>query len=873
MATLQQNINKAVEDFYSIKTALNNAGLDAEGATAEYADKIDTITNNYYYSEITDDSDIAINNHLDYLTNYTIYGNTYQEFNPTLENPCEPIFVGDKTINLFNPDTVQLGYINTSNGNFTDSNTTKVSDYIQVKANTSYILTFEYEELASTDQRSIATYDSNKTFLSGFTYNIMDTHSYLITTDSVTNFLRISTDINCSNLMLIESLIAPDNFIPYGYEIPIKSIGKNLLKNNCITSSVEGIDVTVNNDGSITLDKTSSAVFTIDINTEFKLNVNKQYKFIYEGDTLPSGVFLSVRQKDSIQVIADLSADKVKNLDNIDQNINGIFRCYIYIPNGVTFDNITIKPMITLVENDNGYEAYKEYITKIYLKEPLCKIDNIMDIYDYQTNTILRKIKKIIFNDASVLSSVVGPNTDGWYYTSYTLNDRKYDPEINTSIYNGFIVDNMDARYISPAYVRWSSASASVFRIYVKDTYINTFEGETIQDKLASFINQHPITIWYPTTNVIEEHLLNCNICKIYTPSKEKYGLLNIQTSLNPSKVVIKYNKSSDLATAISKIEDAMRKNNIDFYNDTIIEYADLIDYSLQNSINLQPDPISPDVPYRDWITLVELPIGTYTIPANAFNGFHNLRNIKINGGLTSIGSYAFYDCTALKEVEIPRAVTRIGEQALGFGTNGKIAEFSIICDHDSAAEEYAVTNNLPFEYYGTYTYNIDSDGYIRLLSYENTSGNTEIFVPANLERRIVKRAEPSTFASLTVTRMTFKRGFVGFINRSDHSSLPSTLEYLYLPNTYNWADNPHDILRDCTELKEIELEQGFYCVNNVFVCDNCPLTQQSLIGMLNALADLTGKTAKTLVIGSTNLAKLSSEQIAIATEKNWILA
>ena len=86
MATLQQNINKAVEDFYSIKTALNNAGLNAEGTTAEYADKIDTITNDYYYSEITDDSDITINNHLDYLTNCTIYGNTYQEFNPTLEN-------------------------------------------------------------------------------------------------------------------------------------------------------------------------------------------------------------------------------------------------------------------------------------------------------------------------------------------------------------------------------------------------------------------------------------------------------------------------------------------------------------------------------------------------------------------------------------------------------------------------------------------------------------------------------------------------------------------------------------------------------------------------------------------------------------------
>lgn len=870
MATLGENISRAISDFNDIKTALNNGGIISNGPTSEYADNINNIINNYYYEDATNTNFIKINNHLDYLTNYTIYGNAYQEASPTIDNKYEPCFVGEKTSNLFDYDVISNGYIDSSSGIFVSSDNTIVSDFIEVESDATYSFIVQYEELADASQRSIVMYDSNKDMISGYAYTVSTNTT--INTGSTTKYIRVSTDKNCTNIMLIKGTTLPNEFIPYGYEIPIKTIGKNLLKNNCVSSNVEGIDVTVNSDGSITLDQTSSDICTIDINTEFELDINQQYKLIYEGDTLPSGVYLSIRQKNSENIIADLSTTKVKKLNNIDESISGIFKCYIYIPNATTFDNITIKPMITLFENDNSYEQYNESIYKLYLKEPLCKVDNIMDIYDYQTNTILRKIKKIIFNDASVLSSVVGPNTDGWYYTSYTLNNRNYDPEINTSIYNGFIVDNMDARYTSPAYVRWSSASASVFRIYVKDTYINTFEGETIQDKLTSFINQHPFTIWYPTTNVIEEHLLNCNICKIYTPSKEKYGLLNIQTSLNPSKVVIKYNKSSDLATAVSKIEDAMRNNNIDFSDYNIDEYADLIDYSLQNSINLQPDPISPDVPYRDWITLVELPIGTRTIPANTFNGFHNLRNIKINNGLTSIVSYAFYDCTTLKEVAIPIAVTSIGEQALGFGTNGKIAEFSIICDHDSAAEEYAVTNNLPFEYYGTYTYNIDPDGYIRLLSYENTSGNTEIFVPANLERRIVKRAEPSTFASLTVTRITFKRGFVGFINRSDHSSLPSTLEYLYLPNTYNWADNPYDILRDCTKLKEIELEQGFYCVNNVFVCDNCPLTQQSLVGMLNALADLTGKTAKTLTIGSDNLAKLTNEQKAIATQKNWTL-
>lgn len=284
------------------------------------------------------------------------------------------------------------------------------------------------------------------------------------------------------------------------------------------------------------------------------------------------------------------------------------------------------------------------------------------------------------------------------------------------------------------------------------------------------------------------------------------------------------------------------------------------------------PEPSPPDVPYSDWVTLAELPDNTTTIPADAFNGFSNLRNVVINDGLTTIGNYAFYDCTSLKKIEIPDSVTEIGEQALGFGTNGKIADFSIICGCESAAEEYAVTNNVLFEYYGTYTYSLDDDGYIRLLSYENTSGSTEIFVPVRLEDHIVRRAVPSAFEGLTATRMTFRHGFAGFVDYSDMASLPPTLKYLYLPNTYIFAEHPDLILSRCTKLEEIELEQGFNCVS-AFVCNQCPLTQQSLVNMLTALADLTGQQAKTLAVGSTNLAKLTNEQKAIATQKNWTLA
>jgi hypothetical protein len=40
------------------------------------------------------------------------------------------------------------------------------------------------------------------------------------------------------------------------------------------------------------------------------------------------------------------------------------------------------------------------------------------------------------------------------------------------------------------------------------------------------------------------------------------------------------------------------------------------------------------------------------------------------------------------------------------------------------------------------------------------------------------------------------------------------------------------------------------------------------MIAMFNALADRTGLSAYTLTLGNTNLAKLSNEQIAVATQK-----
>ena len=52
-------------------------------------------------------------------------------------------------------------------------------------------------------------------------------------------------------------------------------------------------------------------------------------------------------------------------------------------------------------------------------------------------------------------------------------------------------------------------------------------------------------------------------------------------------------------------------------------------------------------------------------------------------------------------------------------------------------------------------------------------------------------------------------------------------------------------------------------------------LTVESIMNVINQAADLNelGITGKTMNFGSTNLAKLSDEQIAVATSKGWTLS
>ena len=75
-----------------------------------------------------------------------------------------------------------------------------------------------------------------------------------------------------------------------------------------------------------------------------------------------------------------------------------------------------------------------------------------------------------------------------------------------------------------------------------------------------------------------------------------------------------------------------------------------------------------------------------------------------------------------------------------------------------------------------------------------------------------------------------------------------------------------------CWSLENVTIENGFNC-NNLDLSASTRYSVETMVSWFEALADRTGQTSFKLTIGATNLNKLTAEQKAIATNKNWTLA
>lgn len=100
-----------------------------------------------------------------------------------------------------------------------------------------------------------------------------------------------------------------------------------------------------------------------------------------------------------------------------------------------------------------------------------------------------------------------------------------------------------------------------------------------------------------------------------------------------------------------------------------------------------------------------------------------------------------------------------------------------------------------------------------------------------------------------------------------------SNLTTLNLPKTLS-SCQPGSIVY-CPNLEFVTIEEGFNC-NNVNLSGSTKYSKETIVSWLKALKDRSGITNEAtyrFTIGTTNLKKLTVEDIKIATDKNWTLA
>lgn len=216
----------------------------------------------------------------------------------------------------------------------------------------------------------------------------------------------------------------------------------------------------------------------------------------------------------------------------------------------------------------------------------------------------------------------------------------------------------------------------------------------------------------------------------------------------------------------------------------------------------------------------LEFPETTTAIGENAYRYAKNLRSVSFTNNITSIRGNAFIGCTQLTQINLSDSITTISNFAFYDVVN--------VASTMNIKSTMTAVGSLP---------NGFSSG--KLIFEEGLTN-----LPAS---------------------EVFNYGGCKFSNEA----------YVYLPSSiisigcYNSSNNSSG-LKSTDDTCTLEVGDGFNASINA---SQFQQTAEKWVNVFEALADLTSQEPKILTIGSKNLKKLTDDQKAIATNKNWTLA
>ena len=394
---------------------------------------------------------------------------------PSPDYPSEIESVGYE--NLFDVSKItEKTAIMSADGSTATSSVSNLSDYIEVKANKPYTLSFEYDTLLNTAERGLCYYDKDKKFLRGKVYSQTGKKEAIAPTED--GYVRFSYDMNCYNIQVADG---EHSYIPYGKSgIEVKTVGKNLLN--------------VPEDYSVTL---------LD-NIEMNMSAGT-YKLSFDDYiSTSSGASFLIQFFNSEKSISKYFYFKDKEAAfELEEDFTSI-RIYSQSSYNGSIDVTTTFKNLMISKNGGEYQPYQEpRISLITLNAPLRSLPNgVKDIAYIKNNKLYvdRYIGSVVLN---------GSETIKYYSTSQGNLFR-----ISNAILGALYDSSTNGNAICNHYIKSNYGHRENGKFYIYETT----NVDIIDDR---FTDADSFKTWLSTHNTQVDY-------ELATPVTEEYGDINI---------------------------------------------------------------------------------------------------------------------------------------------------------------------------------------------------------------------------------------------------------------------------------------------------------------------------------------------------------
>ena len=297
-----------------------------------------------------------------------------------------------------------------------------------------------------------------------------------------------------------------------GCKISGKSCGKNLIKSIMPkTQSINGVDITVNDDGSVTFNGTATKQTTINVDTNptsssdvkkiksgtYSLSdVNGNYNVLFTQ--------LIIRDSRGNQTSYNILNEGVSN-NNIRINANSWEKLLFIIRANQPLNNVTLYPQLEESSIATPYEPYKESTYSYILDEPLRSLPNgVCDTIDLETGVLTRRVGKVVLDGSESWRKGVESNenfNDFRVGMNGLINKNK-----EIGICDRFIYGSKNAHWIAKeeAIMLYAHTAISEIIVSIPVSKINNLET------FKQWLQANPTTIYYelvePTIHQLDQN-------------------------------------------------------------------------------------------------------------------------------------------------------------------------------------------------------------------------------------------------------------------------------------------------------------------------------------------------------------------------------